>query len=269
MSEKVRAQPVHPLVFAAALAAVVAALSAAVPAQKAPAPGDAAAPALPVLCGLDEVPDGTSCVPTIEKAPPVVEPPRGEAPSAFDRIPRRPDRPAEYGAFELPTPGAGKPAEITTRASLDAPSEGVFAKVARGELVRAVPVEGADGPADVVAVAEIVKDRVSPGAAPVTVVLRHRVPNEAKPRSVLMFYANLERVAPGLVVGSRVAAGEPVGFAAPGADGESGELYLEARLLRDGVAVDAIAADRLRTSAVAVPTDVRNVVLRAAGRAPE
>jgi hypothetical protein len=261
MSEKVRAQPVHPLVFGAALAAVVAALSAAVPPRKLPAPADPTAPPLPVLCGLDEIPDGTSCVPTIEKAAPVAEVSRSESPTAFDRIPRRPDRPADYAAFDLPTPGAGKPAEIATRSSLDAPSEGVFAQVQRGEAVRALRIEGAEGAADVVAVAEIVRDRLGPGAAPVTVVLRHRVPNEAKSRVVLMFYANLERVAPGLVVGSRVAAGEPVGFAAPGADGESGEVYLEARLLRDGVAVDAIASDRLRTSAVAVPTDLRNVLV--------
>lgn len=261
MSEKSRPSSVHPLVWGAVAAAFVGLLSAWFARPPSVAPPASASVPLPVLCGPDEIPDGTVCVPFADTAAAPSEPQRGEPSTAEDRIPRRPDRPARYDAFELPTRGPGKAPEITTRGSLDAPSEGVFAKVTRGAPVRVLPIEGAEGPGEVVAVGELVKDRLGPGAAPMTVVVRYRVPQGERTRIVLFLYANLERVAPGVVAGARVTAGDPVGDPASGPDGEAGEVYLEARLLRDGVATDGLAPERLRTLAVAVPTDVRNVLV--------
>jgi hypothetical protein len=114
-------------------------------------------------------------------------------------------------------------------------------------VVRAVPLEGQDGPATIVYVGPLV------GA---TVVTRHRVNAAGRQSEYLVVTGNLTHV-PALAARQEVPPGAPLGSAG------SAPVYFETRLIRAGVDVWSLAPDDLLGDAASVSVDPRNVAARA------
>lgn len=259
---------------AAALCALLSAIASFVP-EPPPRPEPvSAAPAAPAaglraVCGLRAIPEGDACLPLPAPNMPIGPAEAGRTPpSAKDDtaavfLPRRPDRPADYPSYALPIEAS--PLRVLSEGSASAgppralgERSGVDLAVASGERVTVAALEGQEGDARVVFVGEDVG---------VTVATLHSVRDGDTMRSVVMIYGHLDRPGPGIVVDTRVNPGAVIGFA--GDTGSRGieQLYLEARVVRDGalprlMPETAIPKARLADDALSIATDVRNVLAR-------
>jgi hypothetical protein len=255
----------HALVRGATAAAVLTALSSL---DRGPAepPPTAIPPAVggfdgrPTPCAPGTLPEGPVCVriprddelAASRAAMPALAPSRGQAPP--DRIPRRPERPADPAAYLYPAGGGaaedgGTASAPRLLAGTDQP--GIRIAVRPGEAVRAVALEHQVGPAEVV----YTGDLFGP-----TVVTAHTVDEGGRRRTFLLYQAHLDHAAPGVAQGARLEGGAALGFARTELGAGLIDVYLEARELRDGAKLDAADAKRLTDTALAVPTDVRNVL---------
>lgn len=275
----------HPLVRGAAAAAVLTALGSFD--RPAPDPYPSAAPSavphgvdgLPAPCLSGTLPEGPVClripgengVPLPEGRDKVLPPSRGEL--VAESIPRRPERPVDPTAYLYPAGEAGWPPRVRS----DPTEPGLRLAVRPGERVVLLGLEGQVGPAEVIFVGELFGR---------TVVTAHIVEDggsgpkavedggsAAKPplkagdgprrRTYLLFHGRLGGTAPAVVRGSRLDPGTELGSAHTDHDGSAGliDIYLEAREVREGAKLD-VAADgrRLLDAALAVPTDLRNVL---------
>lgn len=269
MTSAINVPRVSPLARAAAASAVLSAIAAFVPD---PPPKEAPvshAPVVPVtlrpVCGERAIPEGDVCLPLPAKNAPLApaEAARTRASAQDDTtsafLPRRPDRPAELSAYQWPV--AGEPHALPNSSGSRPPGEreGIDLSAALGDKVMLAPLEGAEDTAKVVFVGEDVG---------VTVVTLHTLHDGGATRLCLMIYGHLDRPGPGVVPGSRVHPGDVIGLA--GDSGSKGveQLYLEARLVREGALArllpddTAIAKARLSDDALSIATDVRNVLAK-------
>lgn len=252
---------VRALVWAAVIAAVVAVFAAAdreplSPAPqltRAPAPSGSAAVVGPSLCPPGSLPDHGVCIPVPRQAP------AGRRASAWqlgDRVPRRPERTADYGKYVFPVALGSSKAVSSDVGSLAgaAPwaSEGAGVVVAAklGAPVRAVGLEGQKGPARLLAVTELVGP---------TVATVHTTEAHGQNREYLMLTGNLADPLDGKA-GATIEPGTELGRVGDAkSPGEPG-LYLEVRRIRAGVDPTSVPVEALVEAARSVPVDIRNVL---------
>lgn len=263
---------VRPLARAAAVSAMLSAVAAFVPEPPpkvvTPASIPTASAGLLPVCGLRAIPEGDTCVPLPARNAPIgpAEAARTPASAKDDLVtgaflPRRPERPAEYGAYLLPIPA--DPARVLSEGGAKdrAPGErmGVDLASPSGERVLLASLEGQEGDARVVFVGEDVG---------VTIATLHTVRDGDATTPYLVIYGHLDRPGPGIVPGMRVHAGEVIAFS--GDTGAKGieQLYLEVRKVREG-ALPRLVPDettvpkaRLADDALSIATDPRNALAK-------
>lgn len=233
------------------------------PTPSASASAAASAPAPVVLaempCPARHVPEGQACVPLPDlgidlEAAGSTHVERRARGAKWEVIPRKPDRSADPFMFVYPLedePLFLRGYDDTLESDLSPVSLELAA--VRGAPVRAVALDGQQGKAKVVATGRLIGS---------TVVTRHEIetPGAEKPRTVLLVMGHLEAIAPDLKAGAEVGASDVVGFVGDSGNPGIVSLYLEARLVRQDVALDGLALDRLVDPATSVPTDLRNVL---------
>lgn len=185
----------------------------------------------------------------------------------YDQIPRRPDRPADYEAYQYPIVGAlpgGK--HVISGYDLDRPDEtqrrgrtlkavghgGVDIPQARGTPVPMIALDHQQGDAEVVYTGPLFGN---------TVVTRHTLREGGGLREYLLLFGHLDAIAPGLAKGGTVRAGDVVGTVGDTGSPELIHLHLEARRVREGVDPMQIAyPNQLLANEVSVVCDPRNVL---------
>jgi hypothetical protein len=189
-------------------------------------PGPSAA-RLSALCPRGTLPDGDVCVPVPprERAERRDEPDR-RARSSPDRIERRPDRPADYEKYRLPTDGTN---------------------------VHLVRLEHQEGDAEVLHAGELA------GFTGKTVVAVHGVRDTSGLREYLAIFGNLARIEPGVARGARLGDGRRVGALADASTASA--LDYEIRRLRSGAEARSLAPADFTTDARTVGCDARNVLV--------
>ncbi|MFO0680106.1 MAG: M23 family metallopeptidase [Polyangiaceae bacterium] len=185
--------------------------------------------------------------------------------TAYDQIPRRPDRPTDYDAYRYPTPpGLAGGHSVVSGYDLDRPDTmqrrgsmravghgGVDLPQVRGTPVKLVALEHQTGPADVVYAGHLFGT---------SVVTRHTLREGGQLRDYVLIYGHLDGVAPGLAIGSKVEEGDVVGFVGDTGSPELVHLHLEARRVREGVDVTKRGPGELVQNEVSIVCDPRNVL---------
>ncbi len=239
------------LIVAAAVVLVRAAGWVARSAEEAAPPALTAAPAPPsgaAPCPPHTLPDQGACVPVPGRDPATGVDELAPAPGLDgDHIPLLPNRPADPSRYRWPLPllATGLAA---LPFPLEPPSPVAIALPAGAEgEVRALRLEQQVGDAEVLFTGELVTR---------TVLTLHTVRAPTGLRSFVLVYGNLATITPGLARGANLRAGAPLGAVAV----PSGALVLEAREVRRGVDVKALAAEELRHPARTVAVDLRNLL---------
>ena len=183
----------------------------------------------------------------------------------YDQIPRRWERPTDYGAYVYPVVSYAGRSPVTAGYDLDLPDD----EQRRGTM-RAVGHGGVDLPQPVGTKINMITLDHQLGDAKVvhvgtlfgqTVVTLHVVREGGERAHYLLLFGHLDRAAPALVPGQALRAGDLVGFV--GRDSESPafpHLHLEARRIRDGVDPSTLLGPRLVARDVTIATDPRNVL---------
>lgn len=254
----------HPLVKAAASVAVLTALGSLDRGPK-PRPAPIAAPSaargvdgLPALCGPGTLPEGPVCVriPIAGEGAPAtasrIVNDVGRSGTAGERVPRRPERPEDAARYLYPVGSAERAPRVMGAFEGERGGHGVSLAAKPGEKVSLVPLEGQEGPAEVVFVGERDGD--------LAVATRHEVREAAELRSYLVIHGGLERLEQGLTAGARIEPGAALGYAPLTAGGHLITVTLEARQVRAGATLGTMNEKRLADSAVSVPIDLRNVL---------
>ncbi|MEO8875707.1 MAG: M23 family metallopeptidase, partial [Polyangiaceae bacterium] len=158
----------------------------------------------------------------------------------YDQIPRRPDRPADYDLYRYPVPpGLANGHSVLSGYDLDRPDRsqrrgwtlhavghgGVDLPDPKGTPIALVALEHQQGDADVVY------------AGPyfgTTVITRQTVREAGQLRDYIVLFGHLDRIAPGISVGSRVREGDVIGFVGDTGSPELVHLHFETRRVRDG-----------------------------------
>ncbi len=255
----------HPLVRGAAAAAVFTALGSLdrgppEPAPLSTPPADVrGVDGLPAPCLPGTLPEGAVClrIPGENEslaAHLAAEPPLPGRPGLIaERIPRRPERPADPTAYLYPVGDPDHPPRVMD--GLDQP--GVRLAVRPATTVVLLALAQQVGPAEVISTGDLFGR---------TVVTSHTVDEGARKATYLLFHGGLDHLAPGVVPGARLEAGAPLGFAPTDGGGGLIFVYFEARAVREGASIDAGEPRHLVDPAVAVAIDVRNVLpLRSQG----
>ena len=282
----------HPLVRAAAAAAVLTVLGSFDRQKPPPAPvlstslpgSPAPEASMRALCGARRVPEGSVCLPLpppgteIAVADPL-EPAQGSHPALastrpaglepgrgleiYDHIPRRPDRPADLSLFMLPIGEPGERLRVLGGYDLDLPGN------AQRRTAHAVGHGGIDIEARRGQEVSVVTLENQEGEAEVafigelfgtSVVTGHLVREAGRLRSYAVIYGHLEGPRAALLPGTHLEPSDLVGFA--GDSGSPGivHLHVEIRQLREGVSLSAIDLHKLVNNAVSIPCDPRNVL---------
>jgi murein DD-endopeptidase MepM/ murein hydrolase activator NlpD len=221
-------------------------------------------------CPAGALPDGRACVHWDD------EPLSGESPSevgahrdrmgrwvVYDQIPRRPDRPADYDLYRYPV--ACDRGCVVSGYDLDRDDAlqrrghrlshvghgAVDIPAPKGTPVALVPLEHQVGDADVVFIGPLFGT---------TVVTHHTSREGGREHDYVLLFAHLDRVAPGLHQGARLAGGDLVGFVGDTGSPELVHLHLEARRVRDGIDASTLSPAAIVASANTVVCDPRNVL---------
>jgi len=230
-------------------------------------------PAAAAACAARTLPDGGVCVPVPELGL------GGEALAeqrsahhdragqlrVYDQIPRRPERPLDYRAYQLPVPPLPQQSFVTSGYDLDQPDEaqrrgselkavghgGIDLAQKRGAPVTLVPLEHQVGDADVLLVGKLFGN---------SVVTHHAVRESGTLRDYLVIHGHLEKPATGLARGASAPAGTVIGYV--GDSGSPGvvHLHLEVRRAREGIDLMSLAPGELAHNAKTVACDPRNVL---------
>ncbi|MFO0758873.1 MAG: hypothetical protein U0359_20440 [Byssovorax sp.] len=251
----------HPLVKAAAAVAVLSALGSLDRGPRVPPPA-VVPPAqargvngMAALCPAGTLPEGPMCLPLPQdEAPagPDLAPGRPARTSA--EIPRRPDRPADPAQYLYPLGSAEHPPRIARGFGKDRDEPGIVLAARPGEPVRAVTLDQQEGEAELIFAGE------RPGQG-LTAVTSHLVREGGQLRAYLLFYGNLDHLAPDLAVGAPIEPGATLGAAAIHRASQGiAEITLEARQLREGEKVEGLDAARLFGPTFGVPVDLRNLL---------
>jgi hypothetical protein len=163
-------------------------------------------------------------------------------------IPRRPDRPADYSRYVLPVADTDSPKVIAldpaaTRDS-GAPRRGISISATAATAVLAPTLDGQEGPARVVFAGPLVGN---------STVTRHTVRSADRTSDYIVILGNLDAT-PALVPKAALEKGARLGNVG------SSPVYLECRVLREGVDPYAIPAEHFLNESVAVSVDPRNVL---------
>ncbi len=199
---------------------------------------------LSAMCPRGTLPDGDVCVPVPPRQPARrEEAPQGRARAEQDRIQRRPDRPADFSKYRLPT-------ELARGV---APSE-MLLFAAPGAPVRVVSLEHQEGDAEVLHAGELT------GVSGRAVVTLHAVRDAGGLREYLAIFGNLGAIEPGIARGAKLPDQKKIGsVGAARADG-SAALDYEIRRLRSGVTARSLDASDFFADARTVGSDARNVL---------
>jgi murein DD-endopeptidase MepM/ murein hydrolase activator NlpD len=187
---------------------------------------------------------------------------------SYDQIPRRPERPAEYGAYRYPVPceptGTSRTC-VFSGYDLDRPDDeqrrgrglryvghgAVDLLQKRGTRVLVIPLEHQVGDAEVVYVGPLFGT---------TVITRHTLREGGELRDYLLLYGHLDES--GVRAGAHLAEGDVVGLV--GDTGSTGlvHLHLEARRVRQGVDVGRLGTSSMqgKTSPFALIADENSIV---------
>ncbi len=261
--------------FCAALAAIGSQVAAPASPNKAAPTASTAAPVLQEMpCPPRHLPEGDVCVPLLAPDEPLsresgVMRERRSRGKAFDVLPRRPDRPEDPRAFNYPIPSpplilrgfddmATPPPAASGGAELSPVSVELAAE--RGTPVLSIVLSGQEGKSRVVDSGRLFGN---------TVITRHDVKEGDRPRTYLLVFGRLDAAGADIKAGAELNEGQTVGFV--GDSGSPGlvRLYLEARRLREDVSLDGVPLARLVDDALAVPTDLRNVLPVVPGKMPD
>lgn len=259
----------HPLVRGAAAVAVLTALGSLD--QRPHASTPSATPTgeprgidgLPAPCGPGTVPEGPVCIRI-----PVERDLASEAPIdphshrdvlwGVNRIPRRPERPADSAAYVYPVGEAGHAPRILggfdspLRSQPAATEQGGIVIAARpGERIVSIAFEHQEGAAEVRYVGDLVG---------LTIVTEHRVREGGRLLSYLLIHGRIDHADPTITKGARVEAGATLGFAKAAEGGGLIELYVEARQIHESAAGESVDGIKLVDPSIAAPIDLRNVL---------
>ncbi len=187
----------------------------------------------------------------------------------YDQIPRRPDRPSDYDAYEYPVP-PGMPGghSVVSGYDLDRPDPsqrrgptlhavghgGVDLPQVRGTPIVLVPLERQQGDADVLYVGPYFGT---------TVMTRQTVREGGELRDYIAIFGHMADVAPGVIAGRTLKKGDVIGFVGDTGSPELVHLHYETRRVRPGVDVlSRVAAGpaALTDNAVSIVCDPRNVL---------
>jgi hypothetical protein len=236
------------------------------------APGAGASTPLtaPPLCPAGTLADGDVCVhlPDDEGGPEAESAPGGHHDRlgrwvAYDQIPRRPERPADYDAYRYPV--ACAQGCVVSGYDLDRPDvaqrrarrlryvgHGAVDLVQpRDTPVALVALEHQEGEAEVVYAGPLFGE---------TVVTRHSVREAGRLRDYLVLFAHLDAAAPGVERGARLRDGDPVGLVGDTGSPDLVHLHLEVRRVRDGIDAAKLAPAAMIDGASTVACDPRNVL---------
>lgn len=202
------------------------------------------ASSLPSLCPPGTLPDHGVCIPVPQpRASASAGNPRWQV---YDRLPKLPDRPADYGRYRYPVTVPGSGPHLLARTS-DLRHDGLAIAAEPGAAVRALGLRGQVGPGRVVYVGPLVGQ---------TVITEHTVRDHGRERKYLIVSGGLARSATGVHVGLSVGGATPLGFIGA----QDPHLYLEVRRLREGVDVKKLDVKALLDDARSVLCDPRNVL---------
>jgi murein DD-endopeptidase MepM/ murein hydrolase activator NlpD len=229
-------------------------------------------------CPAGTLPDGTVCVhlPSNddegENAPALRNGHRVRSGSwtEYDQIPRLPERPESYDAYRYPTPpGLPGGKSVVSGYDLDRPDEaqrrgrtlhavghgGVDLPNTRGTPISMVALEHQQGDAEVLFVGTLFGT---------TVVTRHTIREGGQLRDYVVLFGHMDNSAPGLVPGTQLKDGDPVGVVGDTGSPELVHLHYEVRRVRDDVDLNAklkaYGAGALVQNEVTVVCDPRNVL---------
>jgi hypothetical protein len=185
--------------------------------------------------------------------------------AVYDQVPRRPDRPADYDAYQYPVPpGLANGHSVLSGYDLDRPDPqqrrgrriravghgGVDIPQAKGTPVRMIRLDHQEGDADVLYTGPLFGT---------TVVTHHVLREGGELRDYILLFGHLEGWPPGLEPGMSVRDGDTIGFVGDTGSPELVHLHLEARRVREGVSFKA-AGPALVQDAVSIVCDPRNVL---------
>jgi murein DD-endopeptidase MepM/ murein hydrolase activator NlpD len=272
----------HPLIRAAAAVLAIVALGSRAEtgaarsstAREPPPPAPSPTRGLSAVCPAGTLPDADVCVPIptdddtggdeLEAFGAAHHDKRGRY-QVYDQIPRRPDRPAEYDSYRYPVPVPAGAKLTMSGYDLDLPEGdqrhgrkfshvghgGIDLAAPRGTEVRTVALEHQEGDAELLFAGKLFGT---------SVVTRHTLREGGRLREYIVLYGHLDRVAPGIGEGAKLADGAVVGYV--GDTGSEGvvHLHLEVRRARDGVDLAKTMPPRLVANEVSVVCDPRNVL---------
>jgi len=187
----------------------------------------------------------------------------------YDQIPRRPDRPADYDAYQYPVP-PGMPGghSVVSGYDLDRPDPaqrrgptlhavghgGVDLPQARGTPILLVSLDHQQGDADVLYTGPYFGT---------TVMTRQTVREAGQLRDYIAIFGHMDGIAPGVAVGTTLKNGDLIGFVGDTGSRELVHLHYETRRVREGVDVlKKLGAGpaALTDDAVSIVCDPRNVL---------
>jgi hypothetical protein len=198
--------------------------------------------ALRAPCPPGALPDDGVCIP-------VPAMPERRDREAAQRIPRRPDRDANYGHYELPVPASADATVEANGAALGADgrapsSDVVLVRVKPGTAVTALALEGQQGSARVVYGSP-------PGEGSLVTV--HAVREHDRDKEYLVILSRI-RTPSTLAPRTELAPGASLGVTA------QETLALDIRLVRAGTDVWTLSPDAMASDGTSIAVDPRNVL---------
>jgi murein DD-endopeptidase MepM/ murein hydrolase activator NlpD len=180
---------------------------------------------------------------------------------AYDEIPRRPDRSADYDAYRYPVPcehdcvGSGydldRPDDMQRHKGHVVGHGAVDLPQVKGTPVVLVALEHQQGDAEVLYVGPLFGT---------TIITRHDLREAGELREYLLLFGHLDIQAPGMRPGARVKEGDVIGFVGDSGSPNLVHLHLEARRVRTGVDVGKLSPGAMIANENSVVCDPRNVL---------
>jgi murein DD-endopeptidase MepM/ murein hydrolase activator NlpD len=226
------------------------------------------------MCPPGTAPDGDACIHlTATEDGPVAESSRNSHRersgqwATYEQIPRLPDRPSDYDAYQYPiAPGLPGGHFVVSGYDLDQPD----AKQRRGPTLKHVGHGAVDLPQTKGAPAHMIALEHQDGDAEVlyagalfgtTVLTRHTVREGGRLRDYVMLLGHLDSIAAGITAGVTVKEGQLVGAVGDTGSPRLVHLHLEVRRVRDGIDLTRVPAGApMIADSVTVVCDPRNVL---------
>jgi len=184
---------------------------------------------------------------------------------AYEQIPRRPDRPADYDKYVYPIP-PGLPGGhyVVSGYDLDLPDSmqrrgkmravghgGVDIPQKRGTPIKLIALDHQVGDAEVIHVGPLFG---------ISVVTRHTLREGGRERDYVLIHGHIDAAAAGLARGQLVKAGEVIAYVGDTGSPELVHLHLEARRVREGIDASKLMGGRIVAPDATIVCDPRNVL---------